>query len=83
MKVRLVPTLQNDSGVLQGPPEYRVFEVKKGSVYDALGLQNADILVAADDYIIRSTIVFTEFVKLIPSRRLRRLRSAVTAFRCC
>lgn len=50
-------------------PEYRLFEIEPGSVYQLLGLQNADILVGVNDYIVANPGVFKKFVYLLPQEK--------------
>ena len=63
--VRLIPILKGQSYEIQPFPEYRIFGVKTGSVYELLGLQNADIVVSAQGFVIRDPRVFPEYVSLL------------------
>ena len=47
-------------------PVYRIFGLQPGSAYELLGLKNTDILVAANDYIIRTPQLFVQYVRLLP-----------------
>ena len=47
-------------------PVYRVFGVQEGSAYDLIGIKQADIIVAANDYIIRNPELFVKYVQLLP-----------------
>lgn len=66
--VRLIPILKGQSYEVQSHPEYRLFGVKKGSVYELLGLQNADIVVSAQGFIIRDPRIFPEYVALLKNQ---------------
>ncbi len=46
-------------------PLYRLFDINPGSVYTLLGLQNADILVAASERYLRNPDVFRDYVRLL------------------
>ncbi len=48
----------------QSPPEYRLFDVSRGSVYDLIGLKTADVIIAADGYVIPSPIAFWQYLAL-------------------
>jgi len=45
--------------------EYRIFDLKPGSPYELLGLQNSDIIVAANRYLIKRPDQFQSFVQLL------------------
>jgi type II secretory pathway component PulC len=45
--------------------EYRVFDVRPGSVYSLLGIENSDVLVAADGYLIKKPEQFVMYVQLL------------------
>lgn len=48
--VRLVQLFDSQQG---GPvPQYRIFEIKPKSIYELLGLENSDVIVAAHGYVI-------------------------------
>ncbi len=61
---RLVVVTNPSSGP-KAPPEYRVFDVKKGGVYDVLKLETADIIVSAGGYVIPNQSIFWEYLNLI------------------
>lgn len=61
--IRLVPVYQNVS--VRDTFEYRLFDVKESSAYALLGLQNSDIVVAADRYLIKRPEQFPVFVQLL------------------
>lgn len=63
--VRLIRTMRGQSYEVEATPEYRIFGVKKGSVFELLGLQNADIILSAESFIIRDPRVFPEYVALL------------------
>jgi hypothetical protein len=65
-EIRTVELLYR-SGESKPYPEYRIFGVEAESVYDLLGLQDADVIVAADGYILSQGAKFAAFVKLLPS----------------
>ena len=68
-RARLVEVFFREQEVGGSPPEYRMFDIAPGSAYDILGLKNADVLVAADDYIVPSAPVFRTYVSLLPTQR--------------
>jgi type II secretory pathway component PulC len=64
-QIRLIPVQRTTS--LEDPvaPEYRLFGVSPRSIYSLLGLENADILVAADDFLIHDPRTFPMYVNLL------------------
>ncbi len=63
--VRLIPILKGQSYEGDQTPEYRIFGVKTQSVYQLLGLENADVIVSAHGFVIRDPRVFPEYVALL------------------
>jgi type II secretory pathway component PulC len=63
--VRLIPILKSQSYEGDPTPEYRIFGVKSQSVYQLLGLENADVIVSAHGFVIRDPRVFPEYVTLL------------------
>lgn len=61
--IRLVPVFQSVSST--DSYEYRVFDINQDGVYALLGLENADIIVAANRYLIRNPAQFPSFVQLL------------------
>lgn len=61
--IRLVPVFENLS-VTQSY-SYRLFDVHADSAYTLLGLQNSDVVVAADRYLIKRPDQFPAFVSLL------------------
>lgn len=49
------------------PPEYRLFGIAPGSVYDQLGLKDGDILVSANGFVVAQPELFRSYVKLLGS----------------
>ena len=49
--------------------EYRFFDIRKGSVYELLGLQNSDILIAANGYVVPTQAIFWRYVHLLPTQK--------------
>ena len=47
-------------------PQYRLFDIKKGSVADSIGLRNADILVAANGYVVYHPDQFKRYLMSLP-----------------
>jgi type II secretory pathway component PulC len=45
--------------------EYRVFDINQDGVYALLGLENADIIVSANRYLIKNPAQFPAFVQLL------------------
>jgi S1-C subfamily serine protease len=62
--VRVVP-LVTSAAQAPASAEYRVFNVRPGSVAALIGLKNADILVAAHDYVIQSPQQFYNYLQLL------------------
>ena len=63
--IRLVPVYQTVSSTESY--EYRVFDVTPDSVYALMGIENSDIIVAADRYLIKNPAQFPAFVRLLGS----------------
>jgi type II secretory pathway component PulC len=61
--IRLVPVFQSVSSVESY--EYRVFDINQDSVYGLLGLENSDIIVAANRYLIKNPAQFPAFIQLL------------------
>lgn len=61
--VRLVPVYQSVSSTESY--EYRLFDITAGGVYDLLGLENSDIVVALNRYLIKNPGQFQAFVQLL------------------
>ena len=64
-RLRVIEMANSVLGTKNAIPEYRLFDITPGSVYDILGLQNSDILVAADGYVPTFGSQFKEYVKLL------------------
>lgn len=62
--VRLVEVFRR--GTPPPYPEHRFFDVQPGSVYALLGLESADILVAADGYVVKDPETFWAYLNLLP-----------------
>lgn len=61
--VRLVPIYESTASRLSN--EHRVFDLRPGSIYSLLGIENSDILVAADGYLIKKPEQFVMYVQLL------------------
>lgn len=61
--LRLVPVYSSTSS--SGLHEYKLFEVQLGSVYRLLDLQNGDVLIAAQGYVIPDPNRFPVYISLI------------------
>ena len=61
-QLRVVQVTQSSSGSANAVPEYRLFGIKSGSVADVLGLTNADILIAANGYVVFSPKQFADYL---------------------
>lgn len=48
-------------------PEYRIFDVKPRSAYALLGLEDADVLVAASGYVITTANAFRRYLSVVGS----------------
>ena len=62
--VKLVLSASPGSGEVL--PQYRLFEVRKGSIADVLGLQTADVLVGANGYVVYNPEQFKRYMMSIP-----------------
>ena len=62
--LRIVP-LVTSAAQAPASPEYRIFNVKPGSVGALIGLKNADILVAAHDYVIQAPSQFYNYLQML------------------
>ena len=60
-RVRLVPVYSR--GGSSG--EFRIFDVKQGSVFDILGIENLDIVVAANGFVIPGGNVFWQYLVMM------------------
>jgi len=65
--IRLVPVFQSVSPA--DSYEYRIFDIGQDGVYALLGLENVDILVAANRYLIKSPGQFPAFVQLLANEK--------------
>lgn len=63
--IRLVPVFQSVSSTESY--EYRVFDITRDGVYGLLGLENSDIIVAANRYLIKNPAQFPAFIQLLAS----------------
>jgi general secretion pathway protein C len=63
--IRFVPILHGKDEPSPGYPEYRVFGINPGSVYAKMGLENADILIAANGYVFDNPGKFPQYVSLL------------------
>jgi len=61
--IRLVPIFQSVSS--SESYEYRVFDIAADSVYGLIGLENGDVIVAANRYLIKNPAQFPAFVQLL------------------
>lgn len=61
--IRLVPVFQSVSTTESF--EYRIFDIDVGGVYGLLGLENSDIIVAANGFLIKDPKQFPLFVQLL------------------
>lgn len=62
--LRVVPIV---TSAAQAPatPEYRLFNIRQGSVGALLGLQNADVLIAANEYVVRDPRQFYGYLEAL------------------
>ena len=63
-RLRLVPVFRRETAG-GGIPEYRLFDVGQDTPYGLLGLQTADVLVAANEYLIYDPDGFRKYIKLL------------------
>lgn len=64
-QMRAVEVFQNSSSA-QNYPSFRLFDIQPGSVYDLLGLKNADIVVAINQRVVVNNGVIAQIVRLLP-----------------
>ncbi len=64
--IRLVPIFQSVSS--SESYEYRVFDIAADSVYGLIGLENGDVIVAANRYLIKNPSQFPAFVQLLANQ---------------
>ena len=50
---------------LKTPPEYRVFDVQKGGIYEMLRLKTADVIIAAGGYVIPNQAIFWQYLNMM------------------
>ena len=62
---RLVEVYNNSKYDPTTPPEYRVFDVQRGGVWDLLHLATADVIVAAGGYVIPNQQIFFQYLNLM------------------
>jgi len=67
--IRFVPILHGKDEPSPGYPEYRMFGIVPGSVYSKMGLENADILIAADGYVLDNPGKFPQYVSLLSEQQ--------------
>jgi type II secretory pathway component PulC len=60
-RVRLVPVYSR--GGSSG--EFRIFDVKQGSIFEVLGIENLDIIVAANGFVIPGGNVFWQYLVMM------------------
>ena len=68
-QVRAVEVFQNATGAPQTFPNFRLFDIEAGSVYELLDLRNADILVAINKRAVVAPHVLTQVVRLLPNEK--------------
>jgi type II secretory pathway component PulC len=67
-RMRLVPILIN-SKAPGSLPEYRLFDILPDSAASVLGLKNADVLVAANDFVIYDPPKFKTYLALLKNEK--------------
>lgn len=67
--LRIVEVYRRNQEFMPLPPEYRLFNIERGSIADLLGLKNADVVVAANDYVIPNPNTFRQYLLLLPAER--------------
>jgi type II secretory pathway component PulC len=62
-EIRLIPVYSSlAAGTTQ---EYRIFDIRPGSVAELLGLENADVLIAAAGYVVHHQRQFETYLRLM------------------
>lgn len=64
-KVRVIPTYSRSSEQSNSYPRYRIFDIEPTGPYYLLGLRDADILIAAHDYVVFDPRSFPAYVSLL------------------
>ena len=73
--LRIVAVFRRGDQTSIGLPEYRLFDIRKGSAFDIIGLENADILQAANDYVIYQPEGLKTFVlQMLPTMETSSIR---------
>ena len=67
--LRMVAVYQQVLSGQPGLPEYRLFDVRKQSPYAVVGLETADVLLAANDYVLYEPEKFRTYVCLLAAEK--------------
>ena len=68
-RTRIVEIYFRDQEYAAAPHQYRLFDIVPGGVFDLLQLRHADVLVAANDYVIPSPQSFRSYLLLLERER--------------
>ena len=68
-QVRIVQIFKSASDLGEGLPEYRLFGITPKSAYAVLGVKNADVVVAAHDYVLKNPAAFRDYVGLVGNEK--------------
>ncbi len=66
--IRLVEIFKGGSSK-GSPPEYRLFSIQPMGVYALLGIKNNDVLVAANEFVVRQPKQFLAFTELLQNEK--------------
>jgi hypothetical protein len=58
-------------GVEEHIKEFRLFDIQPGSVYDLLGLRTADVLIAANGFVVPDQETFWRYLWLITDKQVK------------
>lgn len=64
-RIRVIPTYSRSTDQGNGYPRYRLFDVEPEGPYYLLGLRDADILIAAHDYVVLDPRALPTYVTLL------------------
>ena len=67
--VRTIELYSNSTANGTRIPRYRIFDILPGSVYEVMGLMNADILIGINDRIIVNPALIGAAIRLMPEEK--------------
>lgn len=64
-KIRLVQTYQKSDEAPGNEPRYRLFDIRSGSAYELVGLENGDLLLGVNGRLVFNPAKFPVFIQLL------------------